>query len=118
MPTARFFFIARLFAVAFILFGALDARAQITTATVRGKVVGDDGGAIAEAALTLINTATGASKGSISNADGEFAFNNLDVGGPYKVTCEVSGFQNVEIKDIYLSAGRTRDVVMTMKLQE
>ena len=93
--------------------------AQVTTATLRGTVKGaDDGVAMAEAEVTLVDDATGATKSATTNSDGVFAFTNLQVGGPYHVTATVMGFKQSEEKDILLTANRTRDVDLRMHLQE
>ncbi len=58
------------------------AYAQVTTATVRGRAVAaEDGSPMAEVSVTLTNLATGVAKTAATTADGEYAFNNLDVGG-------------------------------------
>ncbi len=95
------------------------ASAQVITANLRGTVVSaDDGTPMAEAQITLQNTATGAVKTTTSNSDGEFAFAQLPVGGPYKVSADVQGFKTAEETGIFVSAGKTVEVKLALKLQE
>jgi hypothetical protein len=95
------------------------ALAQLTTSTLRGTVTSaDDSSPIAEVTVTLTNEATGVVSTSSTNGDGSFAFNNLQVGGPYHVVATFSGFKPSEEKAIFLTANRTRDVQLALHLQE
>lgn len=118
MQIARLLVAASLLSSVVIGSLATTAQAQGTTATLRGTVRGDDGVAMAEAEVTLVDESTGVVKTTTSNADGVFVFTNLQVGGPYRVTSTVMGFKPSEAKDIFLTANRTRDVSLSMRLQE
>jgi outer membrane receptor for ferrienterochelin and colicin len=96
-----------------------QASAQVTTSSVRGTVKSaDDGQPMAEVEVTLVNESTGFSKTVTTNAGGGFAFNNLQVGGPYRVTAAVVGFKSAEEANIFLTSNKTRDVSLGLKLQE
>jgi hypothetical protein len=93
--------------------------AQAITGTIRGTVKGaEDGTAVAEVEVTLVNEATGDSRTTTTNSDGAFVFTNLQVGGPYHVTANFTGFKPAEEKGILVSANRTRDVALGLRLQE
>jgi hypothetical protein len=93
--------------------------AQVITATLRGTVHGaDDGTPMAEVEVTLVNEATGDTRTATTSASGAFAFTNLQVGGPYHLTASFAGFKPSEEKGILLTASRTRDVDLGMRLQE
>jgi hypothetical protein len=94
------------------------ARAQVTTANLRGTVKGEDGVPIAEVEVTLIHEPSGNEKQTTTNSDGEFAFTGLRVGGPYHLIAKQSGFKDAQEKGIELEAVKTRDVEITMRLQE
>ena len=118
MRVARLAVVASLFTVILCSFAGL-ATAQVTTATVRGTVKGaDDGIPMAGAEVTLVDESTGSEKSATTNADGSFAFTNLQVGGPYHVTATVMGFKSAEEKNIFLTANKTRDLVLGLHLQE
>jgi len=118
MRVARLAVVASLIGLCLCLL-ASQASAQVTTANVRGTVKSaDDGQPMAEVEVTLVNEATGFSKTVTTNADGGFAFNNLQVGGPYRITAVVVGFKNAEETNIFLTSNKTRDIGLGLKLQE
>jgi hypothetical protein len=118
MRVARFAVVASVSSVVLCLLGSL-ALAQVTTATVRGTVKGaDDGVAMAGVEVTLVDEATGATKSTTTNETGEYVFNSLQVGGPYHIKAELMGFKASEEKDIFLTANKTRDVDLGLRLQE
>jgi hypothetical protein len=93
--------------------------AQVTTANVRGTVnSADDGVPMAGVEVTLVDEATGSVKTATTNDDGSFAFTNLQVGGPYRVTAELTGFKSAAEQGIFLTANRTHNVVLGLRLQE
>src|SRR5262245_54592543 len=98
---------------------ATHASAQVVTSTLRGTVKSaDDGQPMVEAEVTLIHMPTGNTKSTTTNADGVFVFTGLRVGGPYHVKAEPMGFKAAEADDIFLSAGKTRDLSLDVRLQE
>jgi hypothetical protein len=112
----------RSFAAALVLLTCISiaprAEAQVTTANLRGTVQSaDDGLPMAEIEVTLIHIPSGTVQTATSNADGGYAFTNLRVGGPYVVRVEAIGFQPVLIENVFLTAGRTRDVPIGLRLQ-
>lgn len=122
MRVARLAIPISLFAV-FLSIGLVSrpasVMAQVITATLRGTVHGaDDGTPMAEVEVTLVNEATGDIRTATTNADGAFAFTNLQVGGPYHLTANFAGFKPSEEKGLILTASRTRDVDLGMRLQE
>ncbi|HSD88800.1 MAG TPA: TonB-dependent receptor [Kofleriaceae bacterium] len=95
------------------------ATAQVTTANVRGTVTSaEDATPFAGVEVTLVNESTGSFKTTTTNDVGEYAFTGLDVGGPYRVTATLEGFKPSEVKGFSLSAGKTRDVDLQLRLQE
>jgi Carboxypeptidase regulatory-like domain/TonB-dependent Receptor Plug Domain len=118
MRVARLAVVASLITVVLCSFASL-ATAQVTTANVRGSVKSaDDGVPMAGAEVTLVDESTGSVKTATTNADGSFAFTNLQVGGPYHVTATVMGFKSAEEKNIFLTSNKTRDVALGLRLAE
>ena len=118
MRVARLAVVASVFTAVLLVLSA-NVQAQVTTSTLRGTVKGaDDSQAMGEVEVTLVNEATGDTRTSTTNSDGVFVFTNLQVGGPYHVTANFSGFKPAEEKAILLSANRTRDVALALHLQE
>jgi hypothetical protein len=102
-----------------LLLFAAPAHAQLTTGTVRGTVKSaDDGTALAEAEVKLIDVATGTNKTTTTNTDGAFAFTGLRVGGPYHVTASFPGFRPGQVTGLAVSANKTVEVTLALHLQE
>lgn len=118
MRVARLAVLASLIAVVVCSLASLAA-AQVTTSTVRGTVKGaDDGVPMAGVEVTIVEESTGAEKSTTTNDSGEFVFANLQVGGPYHVTANLMGFKPSEEKEIFLTANKTRDVALGLRLNE
>jgi len=96
-----------------------EVAAQVTTATVRGTVKSaDDGSPMNEAEVTLVDESTGVVKTTSTDSAGNFAFVNVQIGGPYHVTAQITGFKLAEEKGIFLTSNKTRDVALALHLQE
>ena len=109
----------RLVSLVVVLLLASVAEAQVVTANLRGTVrSADDKTPMAEATVTLIHVPSGNTKTTSTGSDGGFAFTGLRVGGPYFLKAEPLGFKSTEVDNIFLSAGKTRDVVMEVRLAE
>ena len=110
-------FVAALVVLACTLISS-QAAAQVTTANLRGTVQSaDDQLPMAEVEVTLLHIPSGNRQTATSSSDGAYAFTNLRVGGPYIVRAESIGFQPFLLEDIFLTAGKTRDVPIRLRLQ-
>jgi hypothetical protein len=122
MRVARLSVVASIIALLCLTLLALLASpvaAQVTTATVRGVVQGaEDGVSMAGVEVTLVDVSTGAVKTTTTNDSGEFAFTAVPIGGPYHLKAELMGFRPAEDKDIFLSANKTHNASLGLKLQE
>jgi hypothetical protein len=109
---SRFF---RLFVVLslFCCVVAVSARAQIGNATLDGTVSDPSGGVVANAELTLVNTANRIEARFTSNERGEFTFRNLTP-GTYELRVSKAGFENyVQIGIVVtINASVRADVVL------
>jgi hypothetical protein len=92
------------FLVLLLVTGLRGGLAQTSTATVSGTVVDVTGASIANADVTVLNTATGQSRKVKSDADGRYFVNSL-IPGTYQVTGELPGFSKKVLKDITLNVG-------------
>lgn len=105
-----------------LLFCALfasSAAAQVITSAIRGTVTSaDDGLPIVGAEVVLVHVPSGNEKTALTNDSGNFAFTGLRIGGPYTVTVQSLGFAPFEQKDVFLTAGRTRDINVGLRLTE
>jgi len=78
--------------LALILCTSLAARAQVTTADVRGTVTDEQGAAVAGADVTITNAQTGLARDAKSGTDGTYSFTELPLGS-YNIHVTHSGFK-------------------------
>ena len=87
---------AALAVLALALCTAFSARAQVTTAAVRGTVTDEQGAAIAGAEVTITNVDTSFNRTALTSSDGEYNFPDLPL-GHYKIHATHSGFKREKI---------------------
>ncbi|MEZ4363099.1 MAG: TonB-dependent receptor [Kofleriaceae bacterium] len=89
------------------------------TAALRGTVTSsDDGLPLADAEVILLHVPSGNEKSALTNESGSFAFTGLRIGGPYQVRVQSLGFAPFDQNDIFLTAGKTRDLAIGLALSE
>lgn len=106
------------FVFALMLLTALLAppvMAQVTTATIYGRVLDPSGAVIPGAAISAVNEATGVAKAAESNERGEFAVPYVPV-GPYSITVEAAGFNTHAQSGVNLSSGQTADFNFVLEI--
>lgn len=90
-----------------VLFGALFfaslATAQVTSGTIYGTVKDQSGALVADATVTVTDSATGVSRTVSTNDSGGFVVPNLPP-GTYSVVITANGFKKVEKTGVILSA--------------
>jgi hypothetical protein len=92
----------------------IHANAQVTTATMSGKVINADGKALAGASVKISFADAGINKSVITQSDGSYVVPNLRVGGPYKISVSYTGFQEKSEDNIFLELGQNSAVDFTM----
>ncbi len=102
--------------------GAAIGSAQEFRGSITGRVVDNSGGAVANANVTVTNTATNVSSSTTTNESGDYTALYL-IPGSYTVTVEAAGFkkairQNIEIRvgdklqvNLQLEVGNVSDTV-------
>jgi hypothetical protein len=106
--------------VAALLFGcvlALAAKldAQSTFGTVLGTVKDPSGGLVPMATVHLTNTGTNAARDEVSDTNGRYQFNNVDVGN-YQLSVDASGFQKTEYQPFDLAARETQRIDIELRV--
>lgn len=91
------------------------AAAQLPTSTLNGTVTDPQGGAVANAKITLTNQGTGVSRDTTSDTQGFYTFANA-APGEYSVRVEAPGFAASEAKNIRLEVGRVSTVDVKLSL--
>ena len=97
------------------LLTTLLAHAQVTTATLYGRMVDPSGAAIPQAKILLTNQQTSAQASGTSNAQGEFTIPFL-AGGAYSISLEAQGFKAQKQTGVVLSAGQRVAVEYRLEL--
>jgi hypothetical protein len=94
---------------------AVPLTAQSTYGTILGTVHDSMGALVTGAEVTLTNTGTNAVRKLQTDASGDFAFKNIDVGN-YALNIAAPGFQKHSLPAITLTARETRRVDATLQL--
>ncbi len=89
--------------------------AQVTTSSMHGNVYDETNQGLPDASIVVIHTPTGTKYGSTTNFDGVINLRNMRVGGPYTITISYVGFKTKEIKNVYLTLGKTYDFTATLQ---
>lgn len=80
--------------------------AQTATSIVQGKITNSSGSPIAMARVTVTNVQTSQSQTAVTNADGDYRFDNLPPGS-YRLEVDAAGFQTLEVGSASATAGST-----------
>ena len=105
----------RVFFVFLISAIAIPSAAQTpNTAAIVVTVVDQTGGVVTDAAVTVINNATGAARAAASNDQGLATISALPLTGTYTVNVTKAGFTANDVSDLTLRAGETATVKITL----
>ncbi|MDW7693215.1 TonB-dependent receptor [Flammeovirgaceae bacterium SG7u.111] len=85
-----------------------------TSARMSGSVI-SEGEPLPGATVIATHEPTGSKFGAITNAQGYFTINNMNVGGPYKVTASYIGYQETAQGGIQLTLGQTFQINFELK---
>ncbi len=91
------------------------AFAQTFHGTVSGVVVDSQGAVIVDAAVQLMNPATGLMLNAKSSKDGEFTFPELTV-GIYRLTVSLGGFQTKKIDNINVEVSKVQNLKVELSV--
>lgn len=92
--------------------------AQTTQASITGVIVNNEDKPQAGASITVRNESTGFTTKTLSNAQGEFTFKELPLGGPYTVSATFVGFAEQRVSGYTLNQGDVVRVNINMQAQE
>jgi hypothetical protein len=98
-----------------LLLAAGPLTAQSTFGSILGTVRDASGALVPGAQVTLANTGTSSSHTIATDAQGNYAFKNIDV-GRYALTIVAPGFEKESLPEILLTARETRRMDATLKL--
>src|ERR1017187_7769169 len=108
--------IAQLFFLACCLLAlpASPLLAQSTFGSILGTVHDTTGAVVEGAQVTLVNTGTTAARSFTTDAGGDYAFKNIEV-GRYMLTISATGFEKTSLPEIAITARETRRMDATLK---
>jgi hypothetical protein len=89
-------------------------RAQSTFGAILGTVRDTSGAVVPGVQVALANTGTGATRDLVTDASGNYAFNNIEVGS-YSLVFTATGFEKASLPPIILTARETRRLDTTLK---
>jgi len=92
----------------------LNLSGQVTTSSLKGRVLDDKNEALAGASVVAVHVPSGTQYGVLANEEGRFTISNMRVGGPYQVTVNFIGFKQQVYTDINLSLGNVSDLSVTL----
>jgi hypothetical protein len=93
---------------------AVAAHAQFHAA-IQGTVMDSKGGAIASAKVTATNLGTGATRETVTSAEGFYRISELPP-GTYNVSIEAAGFKKFTSKDVAVQAEEPRGLDLTLEV--
>lgn len=86
----------------------LAARAQgVTTAALNGVVTGEDGNAISRANVVALHVPSGTQYRALTTTLGNYNLPNLRIGGPYRLTVTLLGYEPQTRDSVFLDLGQT-----------
>ncbi|MHB0963725.1 MAG: TonB-dependent receptor [Gemmatimonadaceae bacterium] len=97
-------------AVALLFVTASALLAQVTTGSVAGRVTDAAGAPIEGAQVQVRSSATGATRGAATNADGRYRVPGLEVGAGYAVTVRRIGYTPATRENVNVSLGQVARV--------
>ncbi|WPP50203.1 TonB-dependent receptor [Catalinimonas niigatensis] len=93
----------------------LQLHAQGSTSSRITGLVTSEGDALPGATIVAIHEPTGAEYGTVTNVEGRFTLNNLNVGGPYQITTNYVGYRPAITENVYLTLGQTLNLEISLE---
>ena len=84
------------------MFFVVSAYAQVTTASLGGRVTDAEGGAIPGATIVAVHTPSGSQYYAMTNNEGRYSITGMRTGGPYTVEVSCLGYHKVNFTDVTL----------------
>ena len=99
----------------FLLSSSRSASAQQVTADAIGRVSDPTGAVVPNASVIITNTGTHESRKTLTNAEGDFTFNSLQIGS-YTVQIEAANFKSVEVPEFPLGVGERHRIDVALQI--
>jgi len=79
----------------------------VTTSSVNGRIVDENGEALIGANILAEHLPSGSVYGNSTNVNGIYRIPNMRVGGPYRITVSYTGFENFVQENVFLALGQS-----------
>ena len=96
-------------------FAGIVSYAQVTTSSLGGRVVDENGEPVPGAAIVATHTPSGTVYGVITNLDGRYTIQGMRTGGPYTVEVSSLGYQSVNNTGVTLQLGELYNLDATLR---
>lgn len=103
--------------VALVVTVAPAAAQNVTTGTLSGVVIDDQGGVLPGVDVTAVHVPTGTTYTAVTQGDGKFYFLNVRVGGPYSVTVKIAGFREQTQENVTVLLGEETPLEFKLQLE-
>lgn len=106
-----------LLALCALVWSAKPAAAQgVTTGSITGVVLDAQGQSLPGASVVAVHEPSGTQYQTVSRADGGFSVPAVRIGGPYKVTASLSGFEPQAKDGVTVTIGAAVDLSFTLRI--
>ena len=95
---------------------AIEAQG-VTTSAINGFVTADDGTALSDAVVVAVHVPSGTEYRTAARTGGAYSLLNMRVGGPYRVTATMIGFQPRTEENVQLILGQTLRLDLALSAQ-
>jgi len=96
----------KMFMMVFATLMGVSMYAQITTATISGKVTDESDNGLLAATIVVTHLPSGSQNGTTTLDNGKYNLPNLRVGGPYRLEVSYVGYETQTKENIFLSLGQ------------
>ncbi|WP_299764177.1 carboxypeptidase regulatory-like domain-containing protein [uncultured Dokdonia sp.] len=101
--------------IAFLLMTAMSFAQGVTTSSINGRVLDNNGGPLPGANIVVTHVPTGSVYGAVTDFDGFYRISNMRSGGPYNLTISYVGFEDFKKEGFVLSLGETSNISTSMQ---
>ena len=84
---------------------SLTVLAQVTTSSLNGRIVDENGEPLYGAVVTAVHTPSGSQYHAVANSDGRYTIEGMRPGNEYEIQFSFLGCSTVTLKDVTLSLG-------------
>ena len=101
--------------IAITMMMSVGAFAQVTTSSINGRIVDNNGEPMTGAVVIAVHTPSGSQYHAVANSDGRYTIEGARPGYPYEITVSFIGCSTVKYQDVSLKLGEayTQDAVLS-----